>query len=122
VTKVKKACLVWAIFLLIFAGLVGIDWLDGRAHAQTISPPIMIQSTIPHTACTVAANVTTYCFASDGLYVSLAGAAFIPMTSGVASITVCTPVGANCGAPQTGVVLLNIPKTATATAPAVTLQ
>ena len=67
-----------------------------HSKAQTISPPIMIQSSIPHTACAVTATVTTYCFASDGLYVSLAGAAFAPINAPAA----------------TGPVTLNIPKTA----------
>jgi hypothetical protein len=85
-----------------------------HSKAQTISPPIMIQSTIPHTACVATPNVTTYCFGSDGLYVSLTGAAFVQLNApaGVTSVTVCNAAGAVCAPPATGPVTLNIPKTA----------
>jgi len=53
--------------------------------AQTVVPPITIQSTIPHTACPVAATgVTSYCFASDGLWESISGAAYTQLGAAVA--------------------------------------
>lgn len=53
------------------------------AKAQTLGPPISIESTSPHTACVISATgATRYCFASDGLYVSLAGAAYVQLTGG----------------------------------------
>jgi hypothetical protein len=105
-----------AALLLLFVAGMGMSWWASpeRARAQTISPPIMIQSAIPHTACAVTASITTYCFASDGLYVSLAGAAFVPINApaGVTSVTVCNAAGAVCAPAATGAVTLNIPKTA----------
>ena len=105
-----------AALLLLFVAGMGMSWWASpeRARAQTISPPIMIQSTIPHTACVATPNVTTYCFGSDGLYVSLTGAAFVQLNApaGVTSVTVCNAAGAVCAPPATGPVTLNIPKTA----------
>lgn len=105
-------------------------WAIPSQQAQTVSPnPITIQSSITHTSCPVAiAGVTQYCFASDGLWVSVNGGVFsqlgVQPLPGVSSVTVCNLSGVTCGAPQTGVVSINIPSkvTVTSTAPTATLQ
>lgn len=103
----------WAIGIAI-GFFFGILLVDRSVVAQ--SPPIQIQSSISHTACTVTASTTTYCFANDGLYVSLNGAAFTQIggSTGVTSITV------NGGVPQTGPIALTIPSKATTTVTAST--
>lgn len=103
-------------------------WAASPQKAQTVTPnPITIQSTLSHTNCAaVVAGVTQYCFASDGLWVSLSGGVFtqlgIQAPSGVASFTVCNSAGASCGVPQTGAVTINLPTKVTVAAPTATLQ
>lgn len=70
---------------LILAGI----WMaaDKRAQAQTPSvlPPVICYQVL-HTSCVVAAGVTTYAFASDGLWISMNGGAFAqiqPVSSGL---------------------------------------
>lgn len=97
-----------AIFVLALLG----GFLGGHltARAQT-TVALQLTGNAPHTSCTVTASQTTYCFASDGLYWSNAGAAYVlvatPAVAGVTSVN-----------GKTGVVVLG----ATATAPTVTLQ
>jgi len=51
--------------------------------AQTVVPPITIQSTIPHTSCALSTTGTTsYCFASDGLWSSTSGGVYVQLTPG----------------------------------------
>lgn len=96
------------------------------SHAQTTNPFQMSVGPGLHTACTVTASTTTYCFANDGLWVSLGGAAYtqvgVVAVTGVSSVAVCNAAGASCGPLQTGAVSLNIPKIVTVSAPAATLQ
>lgn len=96
----------------------------GFSKAQTVVPPITIQSAIPHTSCALSViGVTNYCFASDGLWVSTNGGNYVLLSGGgVTSITVCNAGGTSCGLPLSGTVSLNVPKTVTASAPTVTLQ
>lgn len=89
-------------------------------RAQTIVPPLTFQSTVLHTSCVVVANVTQYCFAADGLWVSVTGGAFTQLV-GVTSVSVCNAAGSACVS-QTGVVTLNIPSKVVVVAPSATLQ
>lgn len=116
--------------IILLSTIAIILWAASPQKAQTVSPnPITIQSTIAHTSCpAVIAGVTQYCFASDGLWVSVNGGVFsqlgVQPLPGVSSVTVCNLSGVTCGAPQTGVVSINIPSkvTVTSTAPTATLQ
>jgi hypothetical protein len=74
----------WFFFALILAAF-SLPWVTGRA--QTTIPFQMAVGTGLHTACTVTTGTTQYCFAADGLWVSLNGAAYaqITVTSGVTS-------------------------------------
>jgi hypothetical protein len=113
--------------LLLALAAFSAPWVVGL-RAQTAIPFQMAVGTATHASCTVTAATTQYCFASDGLWVSLAGAAYtqigVVAVTGVTSVTVCNAAGATCGTPQTGVVSLNIPKSVsvTATLPTATLQ
>jgi len=65
--------------------------------AQTVVPPITIQSTIAHASCpAIAAGLTSYCFASDGLWQSLNGAAYVQL--GVAAPAGVTSFNGRTGA------------------------
>ena len=100
--------------LFVMVMFLGVE-VDRVVQAQTVVPPITVQSTQPHTACALPpAGSSAYCFASDGLYESINGAAYAlvntpPPTAGVLSIAV------NGGTPQTGAVALTIPTTASTT-------
>ena len=77
-----------------------------RVEAQTPAPWSFSVSA-PHTSCpAVAAGVSQYCFATDGIWQSLNGVAWVQVgvqAGGVSSITV------NGGTAQTGPVALTIP-------------
>jgi hypothetical protein len=103
-----------------------VSMLFGALTYKEVSKVAFAQSTAPlsitvvgvHTSCTVAASTTTFCFASDGLWQSLSGAAYVQLgaaISGVSSITVCNAAGANCGTAATGAISLNIPTKAITT-------
>lgn len=120
----KKLLLV---FLVAFLGaLLGVSFTT--VHAQVPNNPWQVGvSSATHTSCTVVPSNTEVCFAADGIWVSLSGAAYVPVqtgtaVAGVTSITVCNVAGASCGASQTGAITLNIPKTAVASAPSVTIS
>jgi hypothetical protein len=94
-------------------------------HAQTPNNPLQLQvSSATHTACTLIAGSTQFCFAADGLWWSNAGAAYtqVGAAAGVTSIAVCNAAGASCGTPLTGPVQLSIPKTVAVAAPTATLN
>jgi hypothetical protein len=79
-----------AITLAVFAKGASDIWTMYHvpAHAQTtIGHFEMGVGTDLHTSCTVLASTTKYCFAADGLYISLNGAAYaqIAATAGVIS-------------------------------------
>jgi len=60
--------------------LAGVFLLNERTlKAQTVVPPITIQSSIAHTSCSITTGVTSFCFASDGLWQSLNGAAYVQL-------------------------------------------
>jgi hypothetical protein len=123
---IKKHWLGLALALAAFSA----PWVI-NLRAQTSNP---WQATVSgaHTLCAPVSPLGqgTYCFASDGLWVSQNGAAYVQLgaaaTAGVSSIAVCNAAGLVCGTPQTGAVSLSIPKTATVTVSApqatVTLQ
>lgn len=103
-------------FSLLFVALFA--YSIGRISAQTVSPPITIQSTVPHTSCVVPpAGTSAYCFASDGLWQSINGATYVqlPSVAGVSSVTVCNAGGTSCGIALTGAVKVNVPSTASTT-------
>lgn len=94
--------------------VMGLDYYKVReVQAQAQSGPIQIQSSIAHASCTVTPNVTTFCFADDGLFVSLTGAAFAQV--GQPSVTGVSSISVNGGTAQTGAVALTIPTKATTT-------
>lgn len=102
--------------LLVFIGALISQLPIVRAQA----PSVVVQyATGAHATCTVNATLSTFCFATDGLYFSANGGAFAQVgaaqSSGVASLTVCNATGANCGTAQTGAITLKVPSTATTT-------
>lgn len=66
----------------------GIRFIPG-VHAQGNVPYAFSVSSAQHTACTPIPSVTTYCYADDGAFQSLHGAAFTPMVTppGVGLVT-----------------------------------
>lgn len=112
----------WILIGLISILLIEAVWAAMPAKAQTVVPPLTFQSTVPHTSCpAVAANITQYCFASDGEFESIAGAAYVQVQAGAPAGGV-TSLSVNGGTPQTGAVSITVPTkvTLTATAPTVT--
>lgn len=102
------------------------------AKAQVPNNPWQVGvSSATHTSCTLVAGSTQFCFASDGAWVSVNGAAYVQVggtTAGVISFNGRTgavvPVASDYPAPvlsvngKTGTVVLG----ATATAPTVSVQ
>lgn len=89
-----------AIFL-IAAILAGV--FIGRAQTTTSSPS-QISGAVnpgPHTSCTVTANTTQICFASDGLWFSANGSAYVQVAS-VGGTTGIQSISVNGGTPCTG--------------------
>lgn len=92
-------------------------------RAQTPSTPLAGLETVvgAHSTCPLSTAVPTlYCLATDGVYVSIGGAAFVsvtPATSGtvVSSVTVCNAAGTTCQNAQSGPVTLKIPSSASTT-------
>ena len=78
----KTIALAVLIFLAAFLG----NWLGDVVHAQT---PVALQLTgnAPHTTCVVTLSTTTFCFASDGLWQSLNGAAYVQVGAAAAGVT-----------------------------------
>jgi hypothetical protein len=101
--------------LFVLALLLGV-FVGSHAHsvrAQAATPVFQITGAwSPHTSCTPSTGQTTLCIASDGVWVSTAGAAFTQLGGGVAGVTSVT---VNGGTPQTGAVALTIPTQATTT-------
>lgn len=86
--------------VVMLAAFVG-NWLGSMAHAQTVVPPITIVApALTHTSCNVTVGATSFCFASDGLWQSINGAAFVQL--GVAA-----PAGVISVNGKTGVVVLS---------------
>lgn len=87
-----------------------------RARAQTVLPPPWQVTVGPatHTACTVAPALTQMCLASDGLWLSVNGAAYVQVQTGTAVAGV-TSISVNGSAPLSGAISLTIPSKATTT-------
>jgi hypothetical protein len=113
------------IFKIVGLVVLGLMLGFGITKAQVPNNPLQWGvSTATHTSCTIVASTTEFCFANDGLWVSINGASYTQVAaSGVASVSVCNAAGASCSAALTGAVSVNIPTTVTltATAPAATV-
>jgi hypothetical protein len=109
----KNKLIILAVLLLAFGA-----WQLGRAQSTT--PFTVIAQSLSHTSCpAVIASTTQFCFANDGIWVSLNGAAYAVVntgaTGGVTSVQQCNLAGASCGTAQTGAVVLKVPQTVTVT-------
>jgi len=93
-----------AVALLSLLVLVALSCLhSSHVHAQTATTPLAITVAGLHTSCLpVAVGVTTFCFASDGLWQSLNGAAYVQL--GVSIIPPVTSVNGKTGAVVLGAV------------------
>jgi len=69
---------------------------ENMLKAQTVVPPITIQSSIAHTSCSITTGVTSFCFASDGLWQSLNGSPYTQL--GVAAPAGVTSFNGRTGA------------------------
>jgi selenophosphate synthetase-related protein len=83
-------------------------------HAQSTTSQIGSVVAAAHTSCTVTASTTQVCFATDGLWLSVNGAAYVQVQTG-AVVAGVTSIAVNGGTPQTGVVSLTIPSKITIT-------
>lgn len=63
-----------------------------RAQNPTLTPTQFSVGTGTHLNCTLVASETTYCFASDGVWQSLAGGAYTPL-GGVGPVGPAGPQG-----------------------------
>ena len=115
-----------AVVVAVLAGFL-IGSHVGVTHAQATGAAVQFQAPGgAHTLCTVVPSTTAFCFATDGFWQSINGAAFAQVgASGpvVTSVSVCNAAGASCGTPLTGPVVLSIPTkvTVTSTAPTASL-
>jgi hypothetical protein len=82
--------------LLLAIAVFSVPWvINLRAQAPVPAQFSVIPATL-HTACTVIATTTSYCFASDGLWVSLNGAAYTQI--GVVAVTGVSSFNGRTGA------------------------
>jgi hypothetical protein len=88
--------------------IVGIFLLGWIAHAQSTTSQIGSVVAAAHTSCTVTTSTTQVCFATDGLWVSVNGAAYVQVQTGTPAAVV-TSIAVNGGTAQTGAVSLTIP-------------
>jgi hypothetical protein len=93
--------------LIAFAAAFAGNWLSNTVHAQT-TVALQLTGNAPHATCTVTTGQTTYCFASDGLWQSLNGAAYV-------QLGVAPPAGVISVNGKTGIVVLSATTTSTAT-------
>lgn len=78
---------------VILAGLLilGLGFFLGQRNtvkAQTSAPPWQVTVSGSHSLCTPVSGQTTFCFASDGLWQSLAGGAFTQLGGSQAAPTI----------------------------------
>jgi len=99
--------------LLAIAVIFLIGWYVG---AQTLAPPwqVGVPNAATHTACTVAVGLTQMCLASDGLWLSVNGAAYVQVQTGTSVVGV-TSISVNGSAPLSGAISLTIPSKAVTT-------
>ena len=77
----RNKLIVLAIAVMVFGA-----WRIGRAQSTT--PFTVIAQSLTHTSCpAVIASTTQFCFASDGLWQSLSGAAYTQVGGGTAGVT-----------------------------------
>lgn len=102
-----------SICAILFLGiLIGLHF-EQNTHAQAAGTPFTITVSGLHTACDpIVAGTTKFCYAQDGLWQSLNGAAYTQL--GVGAATGVTSVSVN-GALQTGAVVITVPTKATTT-------
>jgi hypothetical protein len=79
----RNILLVIVIFLFgMYTGTLAVRRLvETSVHAQGTNP-FQVAVTGAHTLCAVTTGVTQYCFASDGVWQSLNGAAYTQLTAG----------------------------------------
>jgi hypothetical protein len=81
--------------LLLALAAVSAPWVVGL-RAQTAIPFQMAVGAATHASCTVTAATTQYCFAADGLWVSLNGAVYTQI--GVVAVTGVSSFNGRTGA------------------------
>lgn len=119
--------ILWGIFLMLGCVAIG----AGIAIAQAITATTPSQFTAApgsvHTSCLTpaAGDLGSLCIAGDGTWAwgtSCGGTTLgwvqipqapCPAAAGVTSLTTCNAAGTSCNPPQTGAVVVDIPKTAT---------
>lgn len=86
--------------------------LGAWTGAQSTTSQIGSVVAATHTSCVVAVSTTQLCFATDGLWLSVNGAAYVQVQTGTV-VTGVTSIAVNGGLAQTGAVALTIPTKAT---------
>jgi hypothetical protein len=96
--------------ILSIAAIFFLGWCVG---AQTLAPPwqVGVPTAATHTACTVTASTTQMCLASDGLWLSINGAAYVQVQTG-AVVAGVTSISINGGTPVSGAVSFTVPSKA----------
>lgn len=97
--------------------VIGIAFLLGwYVRAQTLAPPWQagVPNAATHAACTVAVGMTQMCLASDGLWLSVNGAAYAQVNTG-GTIVGVSSISVNGSAPLSGAISLTIPSKAVTT-------
>ena len=80
-------------FAILIAILLVAAVIIAVAQNPTLTPYQFSVNNVSHTSCTVVAATTQYCYASDGPYVSINGAAYVSMLpGGTAAITATSPL------------------------------
>lgn len=103
--------------LLTVALIVAMVVAVRAAQNPSLSPQMLtMSSTISHTNClTPALGQTLYCFAGDGAWISVNGAAYVQFAPPAAVATGVASISVNGATPQTGAVALTIPTSASTT-------
>jgi len=89
--------------------------LGWYVRAQTLAPPwqVGVPTAATHTACTVTVSTTQMCLASDGLWLSINGGAYVQVQAG--TVAGVTSISINGGAPVSGAVSFTVPSKAVST-------
>ena len=97
--------------ILTIAAIFFLGWYVG---AQNTTSQIGSVVAATHTSCTVTASTTQICFASDGLWLSVNGAAYVQVQTG-AVVAGVTSISINGGTPVSGAVSFTVPSKAVST-------
>jgi hypothetical protein len=114
--------------LLVLLALAFIGgFLGYRLYAQSLPVSIIVAPTGSTLANCGTPTLPSICVVAPGVYVwqNATQGWFLlapAVAAGVSSVTVCNAAGTSCSTAQTGAVSINVPKSATATAPSVSLQ